>query len=42
MAIYGGVPALLMEVGALFRRGFRVTRARHAGVRAEIARRAAA
>jgi Na+/melibiose symporter-like transporter len=42
MAIYGAVPALLMGVGALFLRGFPVTRARHAAVRAEIARRAAA
>jgi glycoside/pentoside/hexuronide:cation symporter, GPH family len=42
MAIYGGVPAPLMGVGALFLRGFSVTRARHAVVRAEIARRAAA
>jgi len=42
MAIYGGVPALLMGVGALFLRGFPVTRARHAAVRAELARRASA
>ncbi|MDJ0864775.1 MAG: MFS transporter [Myxococcota bacterium] len=41
MAIYGGVPALLMAVGALFLRGFPVTRERHAAVRAELARRAA-
>jgi Na+/melibiose symporter-like transporter len=39
MAIYGGVPALLMGVGALFLRGFPVTRERHAAVRAELARR---
>jgi Na+/melibiose symporter-like transporter len=42
MAIYGGVPALLMGIGALFLRGFPVTRARHAAVRAELARRASA
>jgi len=42
MAIYGGVPALLMGLGALFLRGFPVTRARHAAVRAELARRAGA
>jgi Na+/melibiose symporter-like transporter len=42
MAIYGGVPALLMGIGALFLRGFPVTRERHAAVRAEIARRAGA
>jgi Na+/melibiose symporter-like transporter len=42
MAIYGGVPALLMGIGALFLRGFPVTRERHAAVRAEIARRVAA
>ncbi len=39
MAFYGGVPALLMTIGALFLRGFPVTRERHAAVRAEIARR---
>ena len=39
MAIYGGVPALLMACGALFLRGFPVTRERHAAVRAELARR---
>ena len=38
MAIYGGVPALLMGIGALFLRGFPVTRERHAAVRAELAR----
>jgi Na+/melibiose symporter-like transporter len=42
MAIYGGVPALLMAVGALFLRGFPVTRERHAAVRAELAGRALA
>jgi len=42
MAIYGGVPALLMGIGVLFLRGFPVTRERHAAVRAEIARRASA
>ena len=41
MAVYGGVPALLMGVGALFLRGFPVTRERHAAVRAELAGRAA-
>ncbi len=40
MAIYGGVPGLLMGIGALFLRGFPVTRERHAAVRAELARRA--
>jgi Na+/melibiose symporter-like transporter len=40
MAVYGGVPALLMGVGALFLRGFPVTRERHAAVRAELAGRA--
>ena len=40
MAIYGGVPALLMGIGALFLRGFPVTRERHAAVRAELAGRA--
>lgn len=38
MGIYGGVPALLMGIGALFLRGFPVTRERHAAVRAELAR----
>ena len=42
MAFYGGVPALLMAIGALFLRGFPVTRERHAAMRAEIARRAGA
>ena len=40
MAIYGGVPALLMALGALFLRRFPVTRERHAAVRAELATRA--
>ena len=31
MAIYGGVPALLMGIGALFLRGFPVTRAASRG-----------
>jgi len=39
MAVYGGVPALLMAIGVLFLRGFPVTRERHAEVRAEISRR---
>jgi Na+/melibiose symporter-like transporter len=39
MAIYGGIPALLMALGVLFLRGFPVTRERHAAVRAELARR---
>jgi Na+/melibiose symporter-like transporter len=42
MAIYGGVPALLMGVGAFSLRGFPVTRERHAAVRAELSRRAGA
>ena len=42
MVFYGGVPALLMGLGAFFLRGFPVTRERHAAVRAEIARRAGA
>jgi Na+/melibiose symporter-like transporter len=36
MAIYGGVPALLMAAGALFLRDFPVTRERHAEVRARL------
>ena len=36
MAIYGGVPAVLMIVGVLFLRGFPVTRERHAEVRAKL------
>jgi Na+/melibiose symporter-like transporter len=39
MAIYGGIPALLMALGVLFLRGFPVTREHHAAVRAELARR---
>ena len=42
MAIYGGVPALLMGIGALFLRGFPVTRERHAAVREELERRSRA
>jgi len=33
MAIYGGVPAILMAIGAIFLRGFPITRERHAEVR---------
>jgi Na+/melibiose symporter-like transporter len=40
MAIYGGVPALLMGLGALFLRGFPITRERHAEIRAELEARA--
>lgn len=36
MAIYGGVPAVLMGIGVLFLLGFPVTRARHAEVRAKL------
>lgn len=36
MAIYGGVPALLMALGALFLRRFPITRERHAEIRAEL------
>ena len=36
MVIYGGVPALLMAAGALFLRGFPITRERHAEVRATL------
>jgi Na+/melibiose symporter-like transporter len=39
MSIYGGVPATLMAVGALFLRGFPITRERHAEVRAALSRR---
>ncbi len=39
MAVYGGVPAVMMAIGALFLRGFPVTRERHAEVRAAIAAR---
>jgi Na+/melibiose symporter-like transporter len=41
MAIYGGVPAVLMFVGALFLRGFPITRERHAEVRAALEARGA-
>ncbi len=36
MAIYGLVPAALMSVGALFLRGFPITRERHAEIRASL------
>ncbi len=36
MAIYGGVPAILMAFGALFLRRFPITRERHAEVRAAL------
>jgi Na+/melibiose symporter-like transporter len=36
MMIYGGVPAVLMAAGALFLRGFPITRDRHAQVRAAL------
>ncbi len=36
MWIYGGVPAALMGLGALFLRDFPITRAHHAAVRAEL------
>ncbi|MDA0330252.1 MAG: MFS transporter [Gemmatimonadetes bacterium] len=39
MWVYGGVPALLMGIGALFLYGFPITRERHAEVRAELLRR---
>ena len=39
MAIYGGVPAVLMGLGALFLWGFPITRERHAEVRAALERR---
>ncbi len=38
MAMYGGVPAVLMGLGALFLWGFPITRERHAEVRAALAR----
>ena len=41
MAIYGGVPAVLMGLGALFLWGFPITRERHAEVRAALERRGA-
>jgi Na+/melibiose symporter-like transporter len=42
MAIYGGVPAVMMTLGALFLRGFPITRERHAEVRAALEARIAA
>jgi len=36
MAVYGGVPAILMAVGALFLRRFPITRERHAELRAAL------
>jgi Na+/melibiose symporter-like transporter len=36
MFVYGGVPALLMAAGALFLRGFPITRERHAELRATL------
>jgi Na+/melibiose symporter-like transporter len=39
MAIYGGVPAVLMVLGALFLHRFPITRERHAEVRAALVRR---
>ncbi len=36
MVIYGGVPAILMAVGALLLRRFPITRERHAEVRAAL------
>jgi Na+/melibiose symporter-like transporter len=36
MAIYGGVPAVMMTLGVLFLRGFPITRERHAEVRAAL------
>ena len=41
MAVYGLVPALLMGCGALFLRGFPITRERHAEVRAALETRTA-
>ncbi len=41
MLIYGGVPAILMTVGALFLRRFPITRERHAEVRAALEARSA-
>jgi Na+/melibiose symporter-like transporter len=40
MAIYGGTPPLLMEVGSLLLRGFPIPRERQAAMRADLARRA--
>lgn len=42
MAIYGGIPAALMALGALVLRGFPITRERHADVRARLDARARA
>ena len=42
MAVYGAVPALLMAAGALFLRGFPITRERHAEVRSALEARTAA
>jgi GPH family glycoside/pentoside/hexuronide:cation symporter len=42
MWVYGGVPALLMGLGALFLYGFPITRERHDEVRAELVRRSEA
>ena len=39
MAVYGALPAVLMALGALFLRGFPITRERHAEVRAQLAAR---
>jgi len=36
MFVYGGVPALLMGIGALFIRNFPITREAHAEVRAKL------
>ncbi len=36
MTIYGGAPAILMALGALFLRRFPITRERHAEVRAAL------
>ena len=36
MAIYGGLPALFMAIGALFLFDFPITRERHAAVRDEL------
>jgi GPH family glycoside/pentoside/hexuronide:cation symporter len=39
MSIYGGVPAILMALGALFLLHFPITRERHAEIRAALSRR---
>ena len=39
MLVYGFVPAVMMAIGALFLRGFPITRERHAAVRSELNRR---